>query len=159
MRWPEKDKRIALSLYHTSPKACRWLKKIFALPSIATLRREMRKVRVYPGFSENILTSLKEKLAVMPEGSHICALLFDEMAIKEQVQYNIERDEVEGFEDFGSQENTNLVANHAAVFMLRGLLTGWKQPIGYFLSSGPIGSDRLHSLLMQGLDKVIKKRA
>ena len=91
MRWSEKDKRIALSLYHTSPKAYRWLKKIFALPSIATLRREMRKVKVSPGFNENILTSLKEKLAIMPEGLQICALIFDEMAIKEQVQYNIER--------------------------------------------------------------------
>ena len=81
-------------------------------------------MKVSPGFNENILTSLKEKLAVMPEGSHICALLFDEMAIKEQVQYNIERDEVEGFEGFGSQEKTNLVANQAIVFVLRGLLTG-----------------------------------
>ena len=44
-----------------------------------------------------------------------------------------------------------------SVFMLRGLLKGWKQPIGYFLSTGPIGSDRLRSLLMQGLDEVLKK--
>ena len=91
MRWSEKDKCVALCLYHTSPKAHRWLKKIFALPGIATLRREMRKVKVYPGFNENILTSLNEKLAVMPEGSNICALRCDEMAIKEQVQYIIER--------------------------------------------------------------------
>ena len=65
--------------------------------------------------------------------------------------------EVEGFEDFGSQGKTNLVANHVRVFMLRGLLKGWKQPIGYFLSTGPIDSDRLRSLLMQGLDEVLKK--
>ena len=45
-----------------------------------------------------------------------------------------------------------------SVFMLRGLLKGWKQPIGYFLFTGPIDSDRLRSLLMQGLDEVLKKR-
>ena len=61
----------------------------------------------------------------------------DEMAIKESVSYNAERDSVEGFEDFGSLGHTKYIANHEMVFMVRGLLTTWKQPVVYFLSSGP----------------------
>jgi len=153
-RWSDKDKCVALSLYHISPKAYQLVKKIFALPSISTLRRAVSKVRVYPGFNKKILEALKSKVEGMPAGSELCALVFDEMTIKETVVYNAERDEIEGLEDYGMLGKTHFVANHATVFMLRGLLSKWKQPIGYFLSSGPIDSRRLHTLLLEALDQV-----
>ena len=53
----------------------------------------------------------------MPQNSELCSVVFDEMVIKEAVEYNRERDEVEGLEDFGlSGGRTKLVANHATVF-------------------------------------------
>ena len=76
------------------------------------------------------------------------------MSLKETVLYSCERDEVEGLEDFGCQGKTQFVVNHATVFMVRGLLTKWKQAIGYFLSSGPMQSSMLHTLLLQALVKV-----
>lgn len=84
----------------------------------------------------------------------LCVLSFDEMSIKESLLYNAERDEIEGLEDFGHIGKSRSVANHMTVFMLRGLLTKWKQPVAYYLSSGPIKSGILHSLLLYVLDKI-----
>ena len=47
MNWSDKDKCSALSLYHISPKAYMLVTRIFALPSVSTLRRAMRKVKIY----------------------------------------------------------------------------------------------------------------
>ena len=64
-----------------------------------------------------------------------CALIFDEITIKENVSYNSEKDfeDFEGFEDFAFGRRSKYVANHATVFMVRGLETKWKQPLSYFL--------------------------
>ena len=55
------------------------------------------------------------------------------MSIKEGLLYNVGRDIIEGFEDFGHIGQTRYIAIHAIVFMIRGLASKWKQPIGYFL--------------------------
>ena len=61
-RWTFKDKSLALSLMHSSPKTYRMLQKIFDLPSVATLKLAMRIINVQPGFNEVILQALKNKL-------------------------------------------------------------------------------------------------
>ena len=83
----------------------------------------MQKVGIFPGISDKILKALKDKVASMPHNANLCALIFDEMSIKEQVCHDKERDEVEGLEDFGRQGRTNHVANHATAFVVRGLLS------------------------------------
>ena len=40
--------------------------------------------------------------------------------------------------------------------MVRGLASKWKQPVGYFLSSGPIKATILRSLTKQCIDKIDK---
>ena len=42
--------------------------------------------------------------------------MFDEMAIKESVSYDMKNDRVSGLEDFGLYGCTKHVANHAGVF-------------------------------------------
>ena len=37
------------------------------------------------------------------------------------------------------------MATHALAFMVRGLATKWKQPVGYFLSAGPVTGKTLVS--------------
>lgn len=121
---------------------------------MATLRRAFKKIKVYPGFNHNILEAIKVKLRSLPADSNLCALVFDEMALKETVAYNPERDEVEGFEDFGSCGKTQHVANHATVFLVRGHITKWKQAVGYVVSSGPINGNMLQNMLLECLDKL-----
>jgi hypothetical protein len=67
-----------------------------------------------------------------------CILLFDEMAIKPNLQFNKYEDIVEGFVDNGINRNCK-VADHVAVWMLKSVTTSpsWKQPIAYTFSKGP----------------------
>ena len=87
-RWSVKDKALALSLFHSSPKTYRMLQKViariciifsnliilhviyliiiftlfiklFKLPSTSTLHRSMKNIVIYPGFSSHILNALK----------------------------------------------------------------------------------------------------
>ena len=74
---------------------------------------------------------------------------------KESLIYNVEKDEIEGYEDFGSLGRTKYVANHAIAFLVRGLATKWKQPVGYFLSSGPISGETLKNVLLECIEKLV----
>ena len=71
--------------------------------------------------------------------------------------YNRATDELEGVVDSGQ------FANHASVFMIKSLSANWKQPIGYFVTSGTMGpkilkekiSDCISRLLDVGLDPLV----
>ena len=114
----------------------------------------MQKISVYPGFNENIMKALRQKVALQSDQERLYAVVMDEMAIKEALLYNAEMDALEGFEDFGRLGKTKFVANHALVFMVRGLTSKWKQPVGYFLSSGPMTGATMKELLCECIQKV-----
>ena len=78
------------------------------------------------------------------------------MSIKEGLVYNEATDSVEGFEDFGDIGQTRYITNYAIAFMVRGLASKWKQPVRYFLSSGPNKATILRSLTKQCIDKIAK---
>ena len=154
MRWPIHDKMLALSIYFHSRKAYKLLGKVFNLPSKRTLTRTLQRSNINPGFSEAVFKALKVKVDNMSKQDTQCAIIFDEMAIKQGLVYNSSRDCIEGFEDYGNMGKTKYVANHASVFMVRGLHSKWKQPIGYFLSSGPISASMLKTLTRSCIEKV-----
>ena len=153
-RWKTEDKLLALSIFFHSRKAYQVLSKLFILPSKSTLLHELRKMNIKPGFSASVLEALKMKAKNMHPRDCNVVLAFDEMSIKEGLVYNPGSDIVEGFEDFGSIGQTRYIANHSIAFMVRGLASKWKQPIGYFLSSGPIKPTVLDSLVKECLDKL-----
>ena len=76
------------------------------------------------------------------------------MSLKCGLVYNPETDTVDGFENFGAIGKTKYVANHALAFMVRGLSSKWKQPVGYFLSSGTVSADTLQSLVQTCISKL-----
>ena len=153
-RWKVKDKMLALSILFHSRKAYKILSCFFILPSIRTLQRDLQKMHIKPGFSDSVLEALKVKVNAMDCRDQNVVLVFDEVCIKEGLLYNVGRDIIEGFEDFGHIGQTRYIANHAIVFMIRGLASKWKQPIGYFLSSGPIRAKTLQSLTRSCISKV-----
>lgn len=62
-------------------------------------------------------------------------LLFDENSLnKANIQYNDRKDEVIGFITDGESTKGDY-ADHAQVFMIRGLMKNYKQPISYSFSS------------------------
>ena len=151
-KWTPAQKTSALSLLFTSPEAYKVLADVFSWPSVSTLKGTMHSVGTCPGFSETILEALKQKMTGDRSGK-LCVLAFDDVKLKEEAVYNIEQDIIEGLEDFGGMR-TRYFANHATVFAVRGILTPWKQVLGYVLSSGPLKEEILKYLLLKCLDKL-----
>ena len=153
-RWTLQDKLFALSVFYHSRKAYSLLRKLFILPSKATLVKMLQQTNIYPGYNSQVFDALQRKVATLKPIDKQCVLVFDEMAIKTQLLYNKKGDCIEGFENLGSLGHTQYVANHALAFMVRGLASKWKQCIGYFLSSGPMSGKNLVSLVHEAIDKL-----
>ena len=153
-RWSYRDKVIALSLYHQGPRAYQFCCRLFTLPSISSLQKWLQSVEIHPGFSDTILNVMKHKVSTMNDRDKLCVITFDEMSLRTGLSYDISSDSIEGFEDYGMLGRTSRVANHALVFMVRGMLSHWKQPIGYFLSRDATPANRLGELLKECVNKV-----
>ena len=153
-RYTDEDLMFALAIYYQGPRAYRFLRKRFFLPSPRLLRRRMEHIQTRPGFSDAVVAIMKEKLRAAPAAEKLCIISFDEMMVKSGLTYIRGDDMVEGFEDFGSLGRTSRPADHALVFMARGLRQKWKQPLGFFLSAGPTTAEVLENLLMQCIAKL-----
>jgi len=92
----------------------------------------------------------------MSEKDKECVLAFDEMALKTKFVYNKDRDCIDGFEDLGLLGTTQYHCNHALVFMLQGISSKWKQPLGYFLLNVSVKAPILNKLVQSCLDKLLK---
>ncbi len=71
------------------------------------------------------------------------------MATEESLTYDKARDIVDGF-----CSSEHHLANHAIAFMVKGVSQKWKQPVGYFLSSGPMGGTEMKGHWLKCLDKL-----
>ena len=114
-----------------------------------TLQCALQKMNIKPGCSESVF-----KAKVMNDRDHNVSLVFDEMSIKQVLLYNEKCNTIEGFENFGFIGKS--IANHAIAFVVRGLASKWKQPLGYFLCSGPIKPTILKSLTKECIGKLEK---
>lgn len=154
MRWTEEMKAVALTLYHQSPKCYKLLRSLFHLPTVLTLHRTVQNLCIKPDFHDIIFRALKSMAPSMSVKCRVCVILFNEMSIKESVRYNEAEDNIEGLEDTGVGQS-KYVGNQAGVFFVRGLVEKWKQPLGYFLTSGPMNCQRLKSLLIECIHRVL----
>jgi hypothetical protein len=55
----------------------------------------------------------------------------------------------DNLEDFGNGDTSSHIADHANVFMVKGIHRQWKQAASFNFSSGPIKSQKLKSLLLE----------
>ena len=149
VRWSNNIKSLSLQLKSASPKAYNILRKIFALPSPRTLSNILQKVNIGPGWHNAVFFALKHKASELSDMEKHVVFCFDEVSLKENLTYNISKDEIEGYDDNCKS------ANHAGVFMIRSLTSKWKQPIGYFLSNGTMKSEVLKEKVLDGLKRVI----
>lgn len=127
-RWTVKEKAYALDIFLQSSSAYETLRKKLILPSKKTLRKCTAKVAKDEGFCPILFDALKRKVQELPEEERICTVVFDEMAIKEQLAFNGGLDKVDGYSSTGTGE----MANQSLVFMLRGIMKNWKQVIILF---------------------------
>ncbi|XP_023721687.1 uncharacterized protein LOC111872233 [Cryptotermes secundus] len=151
-RWTFDDKVLALSLLKRFPKSYILLRTLFPLPSRGSLLSMLNTVPFRTGINAHVFHALQQSLQKMSDGNHYCCLMFDEMSIRENLHFNQKFDCIEGFEDCGSWGRTCNIANHALVFMIRGLRREWKQPVAYYFTRGSTKAEVIVQCLEEVLD-------
>ena len=153
-RYSGQTKSFALSLYHLSGKSYKLLSKLFRLPSKSILKKWMSKLPNIPGFTQSALDAIGTKVKTMNETGRLCVISFDEVSLKSNVCYQSSTDEIVGLEDFGDGEKSNCIATSAIVFMARGIVDNWKQPLAYYLVNESCDSQKVQEKLHDFIDKV-----
>lgn len=133
-RYSSKTKNIALSILYCSNKAYRQLSQHIKLPSISLLKKWIQNVQINEGISENVLQLLKSKAQFIPESAKLVSICFDEMTLKEGLQYlaNANPDEIVGFPSMlPDQDHIDITSRSKSVlvFMLKGISTDFKQAV------------------------------
>lgn len=151
------EQNFALSLFYKSPSAYKFLRnnKEINLPGMSTIRRWIGNSKFRPGFNVGIFRQLKRKCESMSKEELYCTLIFDEMKIKNYLEYSKFLDVVEGYEDLGPKGRTNKLAGQAMVFMIRGLYSSWKMPICYFLPATSVNNCVLSELLVEAIQRLL----
>ena len=154
IRYGVQERRFALAVYHHSPKAYKFLSSIFQLPSVSTLHSWLRKIPLSTGWSKPTLAALEKKVETLSKEDTLCGIVFDAMSIREFLHFDKATDSIIGREDFGEHGKSLKKANHALVFMVKGLIKNWKMVLGYFFYSGGINTSKLKELYEAGIKKV-----
>jgi len=156
--WSQKEQQFALSLFYKSPSAYKFLRnsKIITLPSLTTIKRWIGSSNFHPGFNTTLFKQLKIKADSMTIQEKHCTLVFDELKIKNFLEYSKYLDLVEGYENLGPKGRTNKLAGQAMVFVIRGLYSSWKMPISYFLPATSVKHQILSELLVEAITQLFK---
>lgn len=124
-------------------------------PGLSTIKNWIGNFDCLPGFSEKLIRELKFKVSTMTLQEKYCTLVFDEISIKQFLEYNKKHDFIEGFEDYGDKR-TNKFGTHILLFMVRGIYSKWKLPLAYFVSSGAIKKDVLVQTITDSIKQIFK---
>lgn len=120
-QWSDEDIAAAFTMRSISAKFYEYLRTVkgIPLPSRSTLNARAKNFPCEPGILKSVLALMKAKSDTMTEMEKVAVMSFDEMAIVSEWNY-----------DKGSD---TLYKPHkrVLVFMVRGLVGRWKQPIYY----------------------------
>ncbi|CAI6371510.1 unnamed protein product [Macrosiphum euphorbiae] len=86
-----------------------------------------------------------------PEQRH-GMLLFDEIFVRESVNFDSQNSTYKGLEDFGGEAPTSgLKANHGLVFLFQSFSANFTQPIAIFASRDPVKGTVLAQLVIKAI--------
>ena len=157
-KWNKSERQLAMSLFYKSPGTYAFMinKLKFVLPAIRTIQNWLKVLNLRTGMKTTLTKKLTAKARTMSENERMCVVLFDEISLKKQLEYNKYQDAIEGFQDLANYGKEPVLANTALVFYIRGLLYNWKIPLGYYTSAGPVKSEVLH-LIVKDVIRALKK--
>ena len=81
----------------------------------------MASLDIQPGISDQMIEFFKLKVKTMSVQELLSLLSADEVSLKIWFDVNPQRDLVEGYEDYGMYGRTKKSADHALVFMVKGM--------------------------------------
>mgnify|MGYP005985093723 FL=1 len=119
----------------------------FILPSVSTLKLMLTSYKTKPGYNKKLFQRLQQKARTMEEKEKKCILLFDEMDIKQDLQFSKTSGEVLGFENMGEFGSRAVPAKHVLILMARGIYCDWKLPISYYFTENGVKAEVLEKIL------------
>ena len=135
-RYTADERLLCLSIYKRSAAAYRYMCSFLPIPTPRRVRQLLTQIRLDCGVTKTIRDCLRQAAGrITDDLEKVCVLMWDEVSLKLHVQYCAERDKVVGLEDWGTIL-TSKYADHALVFMLRGIKSGWKIPLAYNFCAG-----------------------
>nr|CAI5856161.1 unnamed protein product [Callosobruchus analis] len=136
-------------------KYVRCFEEARVLPSISALKIHINKYRTVPGYNKPLFQRLKVKISTMETHEKKCALLFDEMDIKQNLELCKSSGSVIGFENMGEFRFKEIPANKVLVLMIISLHIGiycnWKVPIAYYFTRNGVKADILSEIIEKNL--------
>lgn len=154
-RFTIQEKIVALSILKQSPRGYRFFRKIFILPTPQTLIKLVQKSHIGPGLNKNIFSQLKKRSEKMTKEEKLCIIIYDEISLKPHITYTERKDKVIGFVDDGEERKPEF-ADHAQVFMVRGLMKNYKQPLSYTFAASATKGPELAKQIKQIITEIQK---
>lgn len=146
-------RKFAFNLYFSRPKAYRYLSNFIARPSVRSLRLWLTAISIKLGLLPAILGLVKEKAKNWALTDKACCLIFDEISLKRNLQYEPKEDIIHGYVDDG-RERTSSVANTAVLILVRGIAKKWVQPVAFLTGDCMVRSGPLLLLIKQLISKL-----
>ena len=139
-----------MTLHFYSPRGYEYVRKMYGnkLPEPRTLRKWYQTIDAQPGFTTESLAAIiiRTDIASSSGKKIVCALMFDEMAIKQHVQYDKNKKKLFGYVDCSfkppKEDDSLPVASEAFVLMINALNDHWKIPIGYVFTNALTGKEK-----------------
>lgn len=85
------------------------------------------------------------QVATWNDKKKLCSIVFDEMSLEAALSYDDKRDKINGYVELN--EKKNKFADHALVFMLRGAIFKWQQPVAFYYCEGATSGLELKNIL------------
>ncbi len=125
------------------------------LPAESSLKIWTREFNFPPGINFQLLEIIRHVTHKLPPQDRDCVLVWDEMHIKELIQYNKFTDKLEGIVDMGPNIGRKLEgANEALVFMVQGINMKWKFALSYYFSNNNTKAEDLGQLVQEHILKL-----
>ena len=133
------------------------------LPSRRRLRDYKNYITPERGFNPKILTELLQKTAPFQLIEKYVIITFDEMKIQDKLVWDKHSGDLIGYVDLGDSEvncatlkNTESIATHVLVFLIRGIVNPFKFPLANFATSSAT-SIQIFNLFWKAVGIVEKK--
>lgn len=85
------------------------------------------------------------QVSTWKETKKYCSIIFDEVALEAGLTYNKHKDVIDGFVELTEKKKD--FADHALVFMIRGAVEKWQQPITFYFCKGATAAVHLKPIL------------
>lgn len=160
-KWSNETIRFALKVKcAVGTKSYEFLRSTkYPLPSARTLRRRIEACTFAPGIQQDIIEWLGVKLQSEDAPGKPCVPSLDEMSIRPFVEYHKGLKRYIGFVSDGLSSSSEIqLANHALVFVDRGLTVHWKQVVAYFLTGSSTDPNKLWDILKQTIECLYNHR-